>query len=101
MEAKAFRDEGPKFPKDVVILGVSKDSVEAQKKFAKKQGLTFRLLADAKGDVIKSYGVDGLLGMAKRQTFLINGSGAIGGIFHKVVPASHAAEVAAALSEVK
>ena len=101
MEAAAFRDEGPKLPKDVVILGVSKDSVEAQKKFAKKQRLTFRLLADEEGAVIRLYGVDGLLGLAKRQTFLVNSKGKIGGIFHKVVPASHAAEVAVALESVR
>ena len=101
MEAAAFRDEGPKLPKDVVILGVSKDTVESQKKFAEKQRLTFRLLADKDGAVIRLYGVDGLLGMAKRQTFLVNSKGKIGGMFQKVVPAKHAAEVAAALEAVR
>jgi peroxiredoxin Q/BCP len=100
VEAAAFRDEGPNLPKDVVILGLSKDSVEAQKKFAEKQRLTFRLLADKDGAVIRLYGVDGLLGMAKRQTFLVNSKGKIGGIFQKVIPAKHAAEVAEALKGV-
>jgi alkyl hydroperoxide reductase subunit AhpC len=66
-----------------VIYGVSRDTVEAQKKFATKLGLTFRLLADAKGGVIKLYGVDGLLGFAQRKTFLVNSKGKIGGIFQK------------------
>lgn len=100
MEARAFRDEGPKLPKDVVIYGVSKDTVPAQKKFSTKLGLTFQLLADAKGEVIKLYGVVGLLGYAQRKTFLINSEGKIGGIFQKVIPATHAADVAEALREV-
>jgi peroxiredoxin Q/BCP len=101
VEAAAFRDEGPKLTKDVVILGVSKDTVEAQKKFAAKQRLTFRLLADKDGAVIRLYGVDGLLGMAKRQSFLIDSKGRIAKVFEKVVPAKHAAEVAAALEAVR
>jgi peroxiredoxin Q/BCP len=100
VEAAAFRDEGPKLPKDVVILGVSKDTVEAQNKFAKKQRLTFRLLADEDGAVIRLYGVDGLLGMAKRQSFLIDSKGRIAKVLEKVVPAKHAAEVSEALKSV-
>src|SRR5512141_2224461 len=50
-ESCAFRDEAPKLPKDVVVLGVSKDGVASQKKFAKKYGLTFPLLADKDGEV--------------------------------------------------
>jgi thioredoxin-dependent peroxiredoxin len=100
IEAQAFRDEGPKLPKDAVVLGVSKDTVEAQAKFAKKNALTFRLLADAKGKVIKLYGVDGLLGYSKRQSFLIDSKGKIAKVYEKVSPARHAAEVKEALESV-
>ena len=46
METEAFRDEGPNLPSDAAILGISKDSVEAQKKFADKFRVAFPLLAD-------------------------------------------------------
>jgi thioredoxin-dependent peroxiredoxin len=100
VEAQAFRDEGPKLPKDVVVLGVSKDAVEAQKRFAEKNGLTFRLLADAEGDVIKSYGVDLAFGFAKRKSFLIDSKGKIAKVYESVSPAKHAGEVAADLASV-
>lgn len=100
MEAQAFRDEGPKLPKDVVVLGVSKDSVGAQKKFAEKNKLTFRLLADEDGAVIRRYGVDLAFGVAKRQSFLIDSKGTIAKIYESVAPAKHAAEVAKDLEKI-
>ena len=100
MEAQAFRDEGPKLPKDVVVLGVSKDTVEAQRKFAEKNKLTFRLLADGDGDVIKLYGVDLAFGIAKRKSFLIDSKGKIAKMYETVAPAKHAAEVVKDLESV-
>ena len=43
--------------KDVVILGVSKDSVASHKKFEEKYGLKFTLLSDTEREVIDAYGV--------------------------------------------
>ena len=83
-----------------MVLGVSKDSVEAQKKFAEKNGLTFRLLADEDGEVIKRYGVDLAFGVAKRKSFLIDSKGKIAKVYEKVAPARHAAEVAKDLASV-
>jgi thioredoxin-dependent peroxiredoxin len=100
VEAQAFRDEGPKLPKDVVVLGVSKDSVDAQKKFAVKNRLTFRLLADEEGDVIRRYGVDLAFGIAKRKSFLVDSKGKIAKVYETVAPAKHAAEVARDLASV-
>ncbi len=96
-EACAFRDEAPSLPRDVVVVGVSKDSVGSQEKFAQKFGLTFPLLADAKGEVIARYGVDGLFGFAKRVTFLIGADGKVAKVWPTVNPLTHAAQVAAAL----
>src|SRR3972149_3781007 len=57
-EACSFRDDFPKFKKvETVILGVSPDSVESHKKFAKKYNLNFSLLADEDKEVIKKYDV--------------------------------------------
>jgi peroxiredoxin Q/BCP len=79
---------------------VSKDSVDAQKKFAAKNGVLFRLLADEDGEVIKRYGVALPFGFAKRKTFLIDSSGKIARVYESVSPAKHAAEVAADLASV-
>jgi peroxiredoxin Q/BCP len=98
-ESCAFRDEAPSLPKDVVVVGVSKDTVEAQKEFAKKYGLTFPLLADAKGEVIEKWGVGGLFGVAKRVTFLIGADGKVAKVWPIVNPLTHAASVAKALAE--
>jgi thioredoxin-dependent peroxiredoxin len=98
-EACSFRD-APLFAADVVVLGVSKDTVAAQKKFADKLKLGFSLLADADGAVIKAYGVDGLLGYAKRRTFLVDSKGRIGKSLDNVNAAVHAAEVFEALKDV-
>ena len=99
-EACSFRD-APRYPSDVAVLGVSKDSVESQRKFAEKNRLTFPLLADSDGTVIAAYGVDGLFGFAKRKTFLIDSKGNVAKVIEDVHSAMHAAEVAEALKGVQ
>lgn len=79
---------------------MSKDTVEAQRNFAKKNALTFRLLADEDGEVIKRYGVDLAFGVAKRKSFLIDSKGKIARVYESVSPAKHAGEVAADLASV-
>jgi len=101
VEARAFRDEGPKYPKDVAVVGISKDTVEAQEKFAKKNGLSFPLLADANGEVIRRYGVDLAFGVAKRKSFLVDSKGTIAKVYETVVPSKHAAEVLKDLETVR
>ena len=100
-EACSFRDSAPSYPEDVVVLGVSKDSVESQDRFAKKLGLSFPLLADADGEVIRRYGVDVLFGYAKRRTFLVDSKGKIAKVFASVDPRTHAADVLEALKQVR
>ena len=56
--------------KGVKILGVSTDSVKAQKAFKDKYKLPFDLLADEDGAVVTAFGVPQTLGFAKRQAFL-------------------------------
>jgi peroxiredoxin Q/BCP len=84
----------------VAVVGVSKDTVSAQANFAKKNELTFPLMADSKGVVIRRYGVDLAFGIAKRKTFLIDSKGKIAKIYESVSPKTHAAEVAEALKDV-
>ena len=83
------------------MIGVSKDTVASQKKFADKLDLSFPLLADSDGSVIESYGVAGLLGFSKRKTFLIDSKGRIAKVYGSVSPAKHAGEVAADLASVR
>jgi peroxiredoxin Q/BCP len=79
---------------------VSKDTVEAQKNFAEKNKLTFRLLADEDGEVIKRYGVSLAFGIAKRKSFLIDSKGKIAKVYESVSPAKHAGDVAKDLEAV-
>jgi peroxiredoxin Q/BCP len=100
-EACSFREAAPRYPSDVTVLGVSKDSVDSQKAFSGKFSLNFPLLADSDGKVIESYGVDSLFGFAKRKTFLIDSKGKIAKVYESVDPTLHADEVLEALSGIE
>jgi thioredoxin-dependent peroxiredoxin len=93
MEACGFRDESENLPKGVVVLGISKDTVEAQKKFAERHGLKFRLLADEDGAVIRAYGVNGLAGYAQRKTVVLDREGRVAKLYESVNPLTHARRV--------
>ena len=56
--------------KGVTVLGVSKDSLNAQSSFKEKYELPFSLIADFKSKVIDSFGVHKKLGFSSRQAFL-------------------------------
>ncbi|MGC8776205.1 MAG: thioredoxin-dependent thiol peroxidase [Minisyncoccia bacterium] len=100
-EACAIRDNFPDFKKlNIVVLGISVDSVESHKKFVKKYNLPFILLSDDKKEVVKKYGVwakkkfmgkvyEGTL----RTSFLIDPFGKIFKIYKNVKPEFHAEEV--------
>jgi len=100
-EACSFRNDFPKFKKvEAVILGVSPDSVESHKKFAKKYNLNFSLLADEDKEVIKKYDVwkeKSMYGRkymgVERSTFIIDSDGKIKKIFRKVKVQGHNEEV--------
>jgi thioredoxin-dependent peroxiredoxin len=89
-----------------VVLGVSPDTVQAQKKFADKYDLPFTLVADADKKICNLYGViqeknmygKKVMGVA-RTTFIIGPEGKIRHIFRKVKPEGHAEEVLEYLKE--
>lgn len=57
-QACGFRDDLKKLAdKDVLVLGVSGDSVENHQLFRKVEKLNFPLLADEEGEVAKAFGV--------------------------------------------
>jgi peroxiredoxin Q/BCP len=81
-QACHFRDLAAEFEAvGAQRLGISVDSVEAQKAFADKRGFGYPLLSDAGGAVAKAFGVKrGLLGAlspVKRSTFVIGADGVI------------------------
>jgi peroxiredoxin Q/BCP len=55
-EACGFRDRAPALKKsDVVVLGVSRDSIDSHKRFAAGYKLPFTLLSDPKAEMMKKY----------------------------------------------
>jgi thioredoxin-dependent peroxiredoxin len=100
-EAHNFQVDQPKYAeRSAVVLGVSLDSVDSHKKFCAKEGLNFKLLADASHKVTDSYGSLTNLGVvrfAARHTFLIDPSGKIAKAYTSVDPLKHSDEVLAEL----
>lgn len=105
-EAEALRDVFPDFSTlNVVVFGISSDSIASHKKFAEKYTLPFVLLSDEGKDMVRAYGVWGTKKMMGREyegifrtSFLISPEGTIAKIYEQVKPELHAAEV---LSDVK
>jgi peroxiredoxin Q/BCP len=99
-EACGIRDTFDEFKGlNAIVFGVSFDSVESHKKFIEKYKLPFVLLADTDKKVAKEYGVaSDSSAYAARVTFIINKEGNIAFVHPKVNPATHAAEIRAALN---
>jgi peroxiredoxin Q/BCP len=107
IEACGFRDHFAKLKKaGVVVLGISRDTVKAQKKFAVKYDLQYPLLADAEMELIKRFDLlkekkmygKPVTGVA-RTTYLIGPDGKLVHIFENVKPEGHAEEVLALLKK--
>lgn len=100
-EACSFRDgRQALLDKGIEVVGISKDTVAAHKKFALKYNLNFTLLADPSLDVIKAYNSWGLKKFMGREyegtlrnTFLINPKGEIVKTYQKVSPTDHALQI--------
>ena len=88
--------------KNVVVIGISKDSVASHQKFAQKYELPFILVSDPELQAIQAYGVwqeKKLYGKVStgvvRSTFIIDEEGMIAHIMPKVKPDTNAAEILA------
>jgi peroxiredoxin Q/BCP len=109
VEACEFRDTWSDVKKTgAIVLGVSPDGVTSHEKFRAKFKLPFPLLADPDHSVAEAYGAWGEKSMygrtyqgILRTTFLIGPDGKIVRVFEKVKPKGHAAEVLAAIRELK
>jgi peroxiredoxin Q/BCP len=104
-QACGFRDQLPDFSKlKAQVIGVSKDSAARHDKFKAKYELTFPLVSDEDGKICERYGTwieKSLYGRKymgiERATFLIDKTGTITKIWHKVKVPGHVDEVLAAL----
>ena len=100
-QACAFAQNHSNFEdKNVVVIGVSKDSVASHLKFAEKYELPFVLLSDPELVAIQAYGVwqekklYGKVSMGVvRSTYLIDEQGVIEKVMPKVKPDTNAAEI--------
>lgn len=76
------------------MVGVSADKPENVRRFRDDNGLTFTLIADPGGDVIRDYGVTDEPGpKAKRMTFLIDPDGTVVQVWDQVDVKTHADRV--------
>ena len=104
-QACAFAQNYSNFEeKNVVVIGISKDSVASHLKFAEKYALPFVLLSDPELVAIQAYGVwqekklYGKVSMGVvRSTYLIDEQGVIEKVMPKVKPDTNAAEILAYL----
>jgi peroxiredoxin Q/BCP len=99
-EACSFRDQYEDFTMaGAEVVGVSSDSGDSHRKFAKKYKLPFTLLSDRDGQVRKRYGVPATLGLLPgRVTFVIDKDGIVRHVFNSQLQATrHVQESLAAL----
>lgn len=100
-QACAFAQSYPEFQaRNVVVIGVSKDSMASHLKFAQKYELPFILLSDPELQAIQAYGVwqeKKLYGKVSmgivRSTYLINEQGVIEKVMPKVKPDTNAQDI--------
>ena len=85
---------------DIVVIGISKDSVASHLKFAEKHSLPFILLSDPELQAIQAYDVwkekklYGKVSMGVvRTTYIIDEQGIIEKVMPKVKPDTNAAEI--------
>ncbi len=110
IEACEFRDNFPKFSElqnqGVVILGISRDTPKAQKRFKDKFNLPYTLLADADQEIVKRFDLvkpktmyGKLVSGVERTTYVIGPDQRLIHIFNKVKPEGHAEEVLALIKK--
>ena len=114
IEACGFRDSFERLQAaGAVVLGISRDTVKAQKKFQEKYSLPYPLLADPDEVNCNRFGViqpknmyGRLVKVVERPTFVIAPADAEGAqrllhVYRKVKPEGHADEVLALLARAR
>jgi peroxiredoxin Q/BCP len=97
---KAFQDL------NAVVIGISPDDAESHRKFRAKHDLEFTLAYGPDNKVLEAFGVwkeKNMYGRkymgVERSTFLLDEQGIVRGVWRKVKPEGHAAEVLEALKK--
>lgn len=82
-QACSFRDSYEDFAKDgAVVIGVSGDSLERHREFAKSKQLPYLLISDTDGSLRRKYGVPNMLGLIPRRvTYVIDRDGVVRHVF--------------------
>ncbi len=107
LEGKAFRDNIEQFNAlNVVIFGVSRDSVKVHEGFKEKQAFPFELLSDKEEKLCQLFDVIKMKNMygkqvrgIERSTFLINEEGVLLYEWRKVKVKTHVEEILQKLAE--
>lgn len=73
----------------ILVVGISVDTAETQRRFAVSCKATFPLLSDGSKAIARSYGVLSVLGVAKRVSFLIDEAGVVRGTKSSMLPGPH------------
>jgi len=100
-QACAFRDSYDEFKKrDIVVIGISKDSPKSHQKFIDNHELPFLLLSDESIEVCSYFGVyveKSMYGRkymgVNRSTFILNEEGIITHVFKKASPKENASDI--------
>lgn len=100
-QACAFKENYAAFQgKDIVVIGISKDSAASHEKFMAKYELPFILLSDVEKEAIQAYGVwqeKKMYGKVSfgvvRSTFIIDEDGKLMKIYPKAKPDDNAKEI--------
>lgn len=107
-QACGIRDSKAELDKrDVVVLGVSPDSVKRLPKFIEKEGLNFSLLSDEDHAIADKYGVWGMKKFMGREfmglirtTFIIGKNGRLLAVMDKFKTKTHHDDLLEVLDEV-
>lgn len=100
-EACSFRDGREEIERhNIVVLGISADTVVSHRKFVDKHNLNFTLLSDPGKHTIRAYGALGEKSMfgktfegIHRNTYVVNPEGMIVKAYEEVSPADHAVQI--------
>lgn len=91
--------------KNISIIGISKDSIKAQKNFCIKNSFKFDILSDNELEVLKAYKAWGLKKMYGKEyegilriSYLVDEKGNIEKTYNKVKTVSHAKDVLESLN---
>jgi peroxiredoxin Q/BCP len=75
--------------RQVKLAGVSVDAPETQRRFADECHAEFPMIPDRAKSIAQSYGILGLIGLAKRVTFFIDPAGRVIDVVQSILPEPH------------